>query len=72
MDKVEVDWGMNRIIGEEILGITWECTKILTDRIEEDIEVIIGMKIITEKEIVVGMEKDTFQGILITGEMTEA
>ena len=32
--------------------------KILGDRIEEDIEEIIGMKIITEKEVEVGLEKD--------------
>ena len=50
----------------------WECTKILKDRIEEDIEVSMWMKIITEKEVGVGLEKDHFQGILVIGEMTEA
>ena len=67
VDKVEADQGMNRIIGmiiaEEILGVKWECKKILKDRIEEDIEEIIGMWIITEKEVGVGLEKDHFQGI---------
>ena len=45
---------------------------ILEDRIEEDIGEIIGMKIITEKEVGVGLEKDNFQGTLIIEEMTEA
>ena len=38
---------------------------------EEDIEEIIGMRIITEKEVGVGLEKDHFQGILIIEEMTK-
>ena len=39
---------------------------ILGDRIvEENIEVIIGMKIIAKKEAEVGLEKDHFQGIII-------
>ena len=42
------------------------------DRIEDDIEEIIGMKIITEKEVGVGLEKDHFQETLIKEEMTEA
>ena len=45
VDKVEVDHGMNKVIGKEILEIIWECTKILEHRIvEEKIEEIIGMK----------------------------
>ena len=45
----------------------------LEDRVmEENIDEIIGMKIITEKEVGVGLEKDHFQGILIIEEMTEA
>ena len=52
VDRVEVDQGMNKFIGEEILELTWECTKVLEDRVvEENIEVIIGMKIIAEREI---------------------
>ena len=50
-----------------------ECTKILEDRIvEENIEVIIGMKIITEEVVGVGLEKDHFQGILIIEGTIEA
>ena len=76
MDKIEVDQGMNKITGmikwDNISEVTWECIKILEDRIvEEDIEEIIGMKIITEKEVGVGLEKDYFQRIIIE-EMTEA
>ena len=37
----------------------------MKDRIEEDIRKIVGMRIITEKEVGVGLEKDHFQGILI-------
>ena len=56
VDKIEVDLGMNR-----------ECIKILEDRIvEEDIEETIGMKIITEKEEEVGLEKDIWT--IIEGE----
>ena len=77
VNKVEVDHGMNRIIGitvgEEILEVMWECTKILTDKIvEEKIEEIIGMNIIAEKEVGVGLGIDHFQGILIIEGMTEA
>ena len=77
VDRVEVDQGMSKIIGmiigEEILEVMWEHTKILKDRIEENIEEIIGMKIITEKEVVrVGLEKHHFQGVLIIEEMKEA
>ena len=50
VDKMEVDQGMNKIIGEEILEITWEHTEVLEDRIvEENIEVIIGMKIMKSR-----------------------
>ena len=46
VDKIEVDQGMNIIIGEEILEPMQDHIKILGDRIvEENIEVIIGMKI---------------------------
>ena len=76
MDNIEVDQGMNSIIGmiirEKILEVTWEHIQILGDRMEEDIEVIIGMKIITEKEVGEGLKKDHFQGILIIEETTEA
>ena len=76
VDKVEVGQGMNKIIGmiigEEILEALWEHIKILKDRIKEHIKEIIGMKIIAEKEVWVGLEKDHFQGILVIGEMTGA
>ena len=58
------------IIGEETLEVTWECIKILEDRIiEEDIEEIIGMKIITEKELGVGLGKDCIWTIVIEGKI---
>ena len=66
VDKVEVDQGMNKIIGEEILEAMQDCIKILEDRIvEKNIEVTIGMKIIAEKEVEVGLEKDHFQGMVV-------
>ena len=59
VDKIEVDQGMNKIIGEEILEAMQDHVKILEDRIvEENIEVIIEMKIIAEKDVGVGLEKD--------------
>ena len=41
-------------------------------KVEEKIEVIIGKRIIAEKEVEVGLEKDHFQGILIIEGMIEA
>ena len=69
MDKIEVDLGINKItgiiIGEEIVEVTCEHIKILEDRIiEEDIEEIIGMKLITEKEVEVDLEKDHIRTII--------
>ena len=67
VDKVEVDQGKNRIIGmiigEEMLGVTWEHTNILKDRIEENIEEIIGVKIMREKEVGVGLERSFSRNI---------
>ena len=73
MDKIEIDLGMDKItgmiIGEETLEVIWEYNKILEDRIiEEDIEEIIGMKIITDKEVGVGLEKDHIWTIIAEGE----
>ena len=52
------------IIGEENLEVMWEYIKIFKDRIvEKSIEEIIGMTIMTEKEVGVGLGKDHFQGI---------
>ena len=39
--------------------------------VEENIEVIIGMKITAENQVGVGLEKDHFQGILIIKGMIE-
>ena len=65
-DKIEVDQGMNKIIGEEILEAMQDCIKILEDRIvEENIEVIIEIKIIAEREIGEGLEIGHFKGITI-------
>ena len=62
----------DKIIGEEILEAMRDHIKILEDRIvEQTIEAIIAMKIIAEKEVGVGLEKDHFQGIIIQG-MIEA
>ena len=73
IDKIEVNLGMDKItgliIGEETLEVTWEHIKSSEDRIiEEDIEEIIGMKIITEKEVGVGLEEDHIQTIIAEGE----
>ena len=73
LDKVEVDQSMNKIIGAEILEAMQDDIKILEGRIvEENIEVIIGMKTITEKEVGVGLEKDHFQEIIIIEGTIEA
>ena len=73
MDKMEVDLGMHKvtgiIIGEETLEVTWEWSKNFGRQIiEEDIQETIEMKIITEKEIGVGLEKDHIQTIIAEGE----
>ena len=47
------------------IQVIWGHIKILSNRIEEIIEAIIGMRIILEKEVVVGLEKDHFWGMLI-------
>ena len=64
--KVEVDKGMNKIIGEEFLDAIQGHIKILEDRIaEENMELIIGMKITAEREVGVGLEKGHFQEIIV-------
>ena len=64
---------MNKIIGEEILEAMSDHIKILEDRIvEENTAVIIGIKIIAEKEVGVGLKKDHFQEILIIEGTIEA
>ena len=72
MDRIiEVDQGMDKVIGmtlgEEIIEVMQEHIKvrILENRtIEEDIEEIIGMRTMAEKEIRVGLEKDHTQTIV--------
>ena len=52
--------------GEEMLEAMPDCIRILEDRIvEENIEVIIGKKVIAVKEVGVSPEKDHFQVIII-------
>ena len=66
IDKIEVDWGMNKIIDEEILEAVWDHIRISEDTIaEENTEVIIVMKVTAEKEVGAVLEKDHFQGITI-------
>ena len=58
MDKIEVDQGMGKFTKMiiEILEVMWKHIKILEDRIiEEDIEEIIEMKTIVEKEVGLGL-----------------
>ena len=70
-DKVEVCQGMNKIIGEKTLGAMLGHIKILEDRIvKENIEAIIEIKIMAEREVEEGLEKDHFQGIMIIIEGT--
>ena len=53
---------MNKIIGmiirEEMLEVIWQHINIFEDRIEEDIKDVTGMRIITEKEVEIGLEKN--------------
>ena len=65
-DKVEVEQGLNKTIGEEILETTQGHIKILDDMIvEENKEVITGMKITVEIAVGVGLEKGHFQRIIL-------
>ena len=58
---------MNKIIGEEILEEIQGHIKILEERIvEENTEVIIGIKLIAEREVGVGLEKHHFQEMIIS------
>ena len=66
IEKIEVDWCMNKIIAEEILEAMQDHTKISEDIIvEENTEVIIEMKVVAEKDVRVGLGRDHFQGITI-------
>ena len=64
--KAEVDQGLNKIVEEEILEAIQGHIKILEDRMaEENIEVIIGMKITAEREVGIDLEKGHFQEIIV-------
>ena len=52
IDKTEVDLGMHKIIGEELLEVTQECNK----TVEESTETITEMKVMAEIEIGTGLE----------------
>ena len=61
IDKTEVDLGMHKIIGEEILEVMWECIKTLKEKTgEENTEIIIETKVMAEVEIGTGIEKGHF------------
>ena len=65
IDRPEVDLGMNKIIGEVISEVT---QGILTDKIaEESIEIITGMKVMTEAGT--GVEKGHFPTTLVAIEI---
>ena len=69
IDKIKVDQGVNKIIEGEVLEITQEHIKILEDKIvEENTEVIIEMKLITEIGIGTDLERDYFLETLVTEE----
>ena len=59
--KIEVDLGMNKIIGEEILEVMQGCIKTLKDKtVEESIEIITEMRVMAEVEIGTGLGKGHF------------
>ena len=60
MDRIEVDQGMNKTIGEKILEATQDLIIILEDRIIENTGVIIGMKIMVKTDMGVGLGKSHF------------
>ena len=64
--KTEADLGMNKIIGEEILEVTWGCTNTLKEiTVEESMEIITEMKVMGEVEIGTGLEKGQFLETLV-------
>ena len=70
MDRIGLDQDMNKIIGQKILEATQGLIKILEDRIVENTGLIIGMKIMVEAEVGVGLGKGHFQEITISVEGT--
>ena len=59
--KIEIDLGMNKIIGEEILEVIQGCINTLKDKtVEESIEITTEMKVMAEVEIGTGLEKGHF------------
>ena len=70
IEKIEVDQGMKKIIEEEILEVTQDYIKMLEDKtVEENTEIMLEMKVMTDVEIETGQEKDHFLEILVTEEM---
>ena len=58
---------MNKIIGEEILEVTWG---ILTDKIaEESTEIITEIKVMTEAEMGTGLERGHFPETVVVIEI---
>ena len=68
MDTIEVDQGINQIIGETILEATQDIIKILEESIVENTGVIIRMKIMEETEVGVVLGKGLFLEITMTVE----
>ena len=68
-DKLEVDQCINKIIQEEILEVLQERIKFLEDKIvQENTEIILEMKVMTEVEMETGLEKDQFLETLVAEE----
>ena len=65
MNRTEGGQNMNKITGEKILEETQDHINIFEDRIVENTEVIIGMKITVETEVGVDLGKGHFQEITI-------
>ena len=62
IDRIEVDQDMNKIVGVESLEAMQDCTKISEDKIvEENTEVIRGIKVKAEKKVDIGLGKIIFK-----------
>ena len=67
IDRIEVGLDMNKVIGEVISEVTWG---ILTDKIaEESIEMITKMKVMTEAEMGIDLDRCHFPETLVTMEI---
>ena len=66
-DKIEVDPGMHKITGEDILEVIKGCIKILKDKtVKESIEIITEMKVMVEVVIGTGIEEGHLLETLVT------